>query len=233
MPFSFKSANETATADLTRIRRQWQKYVNLSFLLFFSGMCLSQTPVWSNVYVRVCAYRICIDVWVFCAGGKKKNSIVSLCSPMLMWRGSWGSAPRLLAARKFCGESEGGAGANFNLFFKRTLRNSCFCWNAGCVFPDEKHTGGSCCYQCERLVRGKHSLTLTPWMISQVGLAWKRADKNEKGGAGLLLGGSKALSWILSLEGGVAVCVCGRMNVGWASVWVRDQRGNCEYVGVF
>ncbi len=45
-------------------------------------------------------------------------------------------------------------------------------------------------------------------MISQVGLAWKRADKNEKGGGGLLLGGSKAELNIILGGWLFRVCVC-------------------------
>ncbi len=97
------------------------------------------TPVWGNV----CARTIYVCVCVFCASGEKLCCVYLLAYANATGEcGSWGKALlRLLAARKFCVESDEAAEANFNFFFKRTLRNSCFCRNAGCVFPDEKHTG--------------------------------------------------------------------------------------------
>ena len=102
------------------------------------------------------------------------------------------------------------------------LRNSCFCW-VWCFSPGWKtHTGAHVAISVQCVVRGKHNLTLTPWMISQVGLAWKRGDKKWEGG-----GGSEAQSWILSLEG-MRVCVC--VDTWTGQVCVGEWQGSCEYV---
>lgn len=73
--------------NLEKLTKTWQS----SFpLLFFSCVCTSQTPVWSNVCVCVVCTEYVYLVPVV------KNSIVFLCWPMLMRLGRVGDGEALL-----------------------------------------------------------------------------------------------------------------------------------------
>lgn len=180
--------------------------------LIFSGM--SQTPVWSNVYVRtdICVCFVSVVKKLHCVSLPAYANATGEC-------GSWGGGGallRLLAARKFCGKSDGAAEANFN-FFKRTLRNSCFCWNAGCVFPDEKHTGAHVAISVSGWWEANTTL---PWHLGwlvRLASPGREQIKMRRGGGDYCLV-EVELSWILSLEGGCA-CVC---------AWMHERRlGKC------
>lgn len=77
---------------------------------------------------------MCVQIYV-CFVPVVKNSIVSLRSPMIMRLGSVGALLRLLATRKFCGESDGAAGANFNFFFKKDTEEFLFLLKRRLCFP--------------------------------------------------------------------------------------------------
>lgn len=145
---------------LTRIGRPWQKCITPS-LLDTSYLA----PVCSKVYVL--AEYVCFVPVV-------KNSILSLCSPMLMRMGSVGVGEallRLLAAK-------GSFAANQRELQKPILTSSS-------KDAEEFLFWLKCRVAFSRMNTTQHNLTLTPWMISQVGLVWKSAGEKMRRRGGI------------------------------------------------
>lgn len=128
------TAQQRAKADLVASGsdKNMTTYLPSSFFLESAGAKLL-----SGVYVCVCEECVYSVPAV-------KNSIVSLCSPMLMWLGSVGADVALVVFEEhgsFVCKSDGAAECSFNfafIFFKKTLRNSRLCQKADCVYPCTK-----------------------------------------------------------------------------------------------
>lgn len=112
------------------------------------------TKTWQPIFPRLFSWRVqepnsCLECMCVCeecvySVPAVKNSIVSLCSPMLMWLGSVGADVALVVFEQhgsFVCKSDGAAERSFNfsfVFFKKTLRNSRLCPKADCVYPCTK-----------------------------------------------------------------------------------------------
>lgn len=184
--FSFQSADK-ADKDWETVTKMYHSIFARRFL---SGSSLQQS---------VCACRIC----VFCASGEKLHSVSLLAYANANGEcGSWGSAPPSSSSeRKFCGESEGAAEANFNFFLKGRWGIPVLVEMPGCVFPDEKHTEAHVAIGVSDWWEAN---TTSPWHLGwlvRLALSGKVQGKKWEGGGELLPGGSKALSRILSFEG--------------------------------